>query len=127
MKPVMDKQTATNEIEGWIEWAEGVRSAEIVDTLLPAVMRGRVSLDENDDTFTIRLRSPVKLETGEVVESVQIREPTAAEMKKAGGRADHVDFLTRLISALSGQPLGVVERIKMKDLNVVASIVSFFG
>lgn len=127
MTPVMDKQTATNEIEGWIAWAEGVRSQEIIDTLLPAVMRGRVSLDENNDTFTVKLRSPVKLETGEEVASIAIREPTAAEMKTAGGRTEHLDFLTRLISALSGQPLGVVERIKMKDLNVIAGIVSFFG
>lgn len=127
MTPVMDKQTATNEIEGWIAWAEGVRSQEIIDTLLPAVMRGRVSLDENNGTFAVKLRSPVKLETGEEVASISIREPTAAEMKTAGGRTEHLDFLTRLISALSGQPLGVVERIKMKDLNVIAGIVSFFG
>jgi hypothetical protein len=125
MKTVIAEDQARAEIELWCEHFE-VELAELeIKALLPAVMRGRVVFDEDKDSFTITLKSPIELENGNLVRDITLREPTAGELQEANkNKADEMTLAIKLYSKLSGYPLGVIQRMKQKDLIVAGE---FFG
>ena len=127
MNTVISKDAALEEIENWADWFETEIDEDAVETLLPAVMRGRITFDQESEKFTIRLRSPITLENGEKVESVTMREPIGKELMYDKKRTDDMAFALRMYSKLSGQPLGVIERLKERDLVTLSGILGFFA
>jgi hypothetical protein len=111
------------------EWSEALGASLALDSrsrLVRAVVAGR--LDFDGERFTYGLLSPIALENGTTVGEIVISEPTTAQlrdMSKGGG--DAVTQSTRLLSAITGNPLGVVERIKMRDAQTLGAIMDFFG
>ena len=127
MKTVIADDVARKEIASWAEWAE-VELAELeVKQFLPAAMRGRITLNEETGVFTVRLRTPIKMENGETVDHLDLREPTATEMKRAAKAGGEFDTAIHILSIITGLPVGIIGRIGTKDLNVLAAIIGFFG
>jgi len=94
--------------------------------VLRAIMSGR--LDYSDAGFRLRLSAPVELDSGAKLDEVTIREPSGRELRETSrSNRDEMDTTLRLLAELSGQPLGVVERIKMRDLTVLGELLGFFG
>ncbi len=111
-------------VAGWAE-ALGVKP-ENPEALVRAVEAGR--LDWSGDSFLYLLAAPVKLENSTMLESITISEPTCAQLRDAAkGKAGDMDTAIRLISSLSSQPVGVIERIKQRDFTLLAELVGFFG
>jgi len=125
MKTVIAEDQARAEIDLWAEFFEVEPKELEIKALLPAVMRGRVIFDEVKETFTITLKSAIELENGQRITEISLREPTAGELQEANkNKADELTLAIRLYSKLSGHPLGVIQRLKQKDLIVVGE---FFG
>jgi len=125
MKTVIAEEQARAEIDLWAEFFEVELKELEIKALLPAVMRGRVVFDENKEEFEITLKSPIQLENDKSVNSIKLREPTAGELQEANkNKADELTLAIKLYSKLSEQPLGVIQRMKQKDLIVVGE---FFG
>ena len=125
MKTVIAEDQARAEIELWCEHFEVELTELEIKALLPTVRRGRVIFNDEKDSFTITLKSPIELENSQLVTELNLREPTAGELQDANkNKADELTLAIRLYSTLSGKPLGVIRRLKQKDLIVVGE---FFG
>lgn len=129
MKTVMAEEAARDEISLWADHFEVELSEVEIKSILPTVMRGRITFDESKESFTITLKSPINLENGQIVNAIEIREPTAAELQEANrNKADEMTLAIKLYSKLSGQPMGVIQRIKQKDFIAIGEVFgSFFA
>lgn len=127
MKPIIAEEVARAEIELWQEALETDLSETEIQAMLPVIMRGRVVFDEQKESFKITLRSPIQLENGNTVDFLEIREPTAEELEEANKVKDEMAMSMRLFSKLSGHPLGVVRRMKQRDMIAISSIFVFFA
>ncbi len=127
MKTVIAEEVAREEIALWCEALETDLSETEIQAMLPTVMRGRVLFSEEKEEFKITLRSPIHLENGTIVDFLEIREPTAEELENANKVNDAMSASMRLFAKLSGQPLGVVRRMKQRDMIALSSIFVFFA
>jgi len=127
METVIAEEQARKEISEWSEFFEAELSEEDIKTLLPSVMRGRIILDEDSEQFIISLRSPIKLQNGEKVTEVILREPMAGELQEAAKGKTDMDMAMNMYAKLSGQPLGVIQRLKQRDMIAFSGVFSFFG
>lgn len=94
--------------------------------VLKALIGGRLEWDPAEQRFTYELINPIKLENGERITKLSFNEPDAGQMKKAAQAHDPFDQMLRLVSYCSDQPVGYIERLKARDLNVSGSLVAFF-
>ncbi len=127
-KVVIAEEVAAAMLQGWREYFEVELPPETERRLLNAVMRGRLDFDEGSNTFTLKLRSPIELENGKTVAELMIKEPNSQQirgiMKKSDG---DIDMILKMLSVNTGEALGVIERLKMKDLITCGELFNFFG
>ena len=125
-EPKIAREVAEAEVR---RWAESVENPEgVTEALVRAVMGGRLTFDEQAEKFTVSLRHPVSMENGDTLKDLVIVQPTSGLYRDCtkGGR-DGVDATLRIVSGVSGQALGLVERVKKGDLMVVMDCLNFFG
>jgi hypothetical protein len=127
MKTIIAEEVAREEIALWQEALETELSEDEIQAMLPTIMRGRVIFDEQKESFKITLRSPIQLENGSSVDFLEIREPTAEELENANKVKDEMAMSMRLFQALSGHPIGVIRRMKQRDMIALSSIFVFFA
>ena len=126
MKPIIAEEQAREEILLWQEALETELTETEIQAMLPTVTRGRVIFDELKESFKITLRSPILLENGNSVDFLEIREPTAEELENANKVKDEMAMSMRLFATLSSHPLGVIRRMKQKDMIAISSVFVFF-
>lgn len=134
---VMSREAAIEEIQGWARALGEVYSAEEIETskTLAAVMNGRVVFDESSEAFAYSLIKPVELQNGTTIETIKIEEPTAEyllrrsmlKIDKGGTGEMEIDAESRFLCAATGQSVGVLQRIKSRDMNVIKELAHFFG
>ena len=127
MKADVCEEQARLEIAEWAEFFEAELSEDSVLSLLPSVMRGRVVLDEESEQFIISLRSPIKQKNGEVITEVTMREPEAGELQDAGKFKNDMDIALNMYSKLTGLALGIIQRLRQRDLIAISGVFDFFG
>ena len=137
MREVMSREVAVEEILGWARALGEVYTAEEVETskTLAAVMTGRVSFDEETESFEYKLIKPLALENGKTLESIKIEEPTAEyllrrstlKIEKNGSSEMELDTEARFLASSTGQPIGILQRVKSRDIGVIKELAHFFG
>ena len=137
MREVMSREVAVEEILGWARALGEVYTAEEVETskTLAAVMTGRVSFDEETESFEYKLIKPLALENGKTIESIKIEEPTAEyllrrstlKIEKNGSSEMELDTEARFLASSTGQPIGILQRVKSRDIGVIKELAHFFG
>lgn len=97
-------------------------------TILRGIMMGRLDFEPGDDVFTMQLVKPLELANGEEIKSIRLVEHSAEQLKEAfkPGRAE-LDATIHLISSITGQPIGVVSRMKSRDITLAGTVLSFFA
>jgi len=79
-----------------------------------------------DDTITITFARPIKI--GEVeYTDITLTEPTAGQLVKSSKAGNNLEQLVSLINLNAAVPLGVVERMKQRDLNACDRFFGRFG
>ncbi len=126
-KDVIARDAAEEEVQGWCELFRITLDLSERERIVTALMAGRIAFDEKNESFTVRLRKPIHLDNGETVESLKIEEADARQIKEANKVKDDFEKSLRLLSSISGQPLGVLDRIKQKDLLLIGDMFNFFG
>ncbi len=122
------REVAEQEVKNWCEQLECVLDDGIGERLTLAVMAGRLSLDADSEVFTLKLRTPLTLENGEVLSELKIAGPTFRQQQQATkGTEDANVISSRMLSAVAGQPSGILDRLQMKDINTAVTLVGFFG
>lgn len=99
---------------------------ELAEVVLRALRAGRLEWDAADQTFMLSLLNPIKLDNGQTITELTVTEPTAAQMKKAQSIADQFEQSLKLVASCTDQPIGYIERLKVRDLNLLGGLVSFF-
>ena len=125
-EPKIAREVAEAEVR---RWAEAVENPEgVTESLVRAVIGGRLTFDEQAEKFTVSLKYPVSMENGDTLKELTIVQPTSGLYRDCtkGGR-DGVDATLRIVSGVSGRALGLVERVKKGDLMVVMDCLNFFG
>jgi hypothetical protein len=121
------REVVTEMIEAGEGYYRTTLAEEDREILITAGEDGRFDIESG--TITIGLLAPIKLENGSTIESLTLEEPDADQLAKAQGRKDDndLDAMLRVIAGMSGQALGVVRRLKMRDLKVIGAAANFFG
>ena len=125
-EPKIAREVAEAEVR---RWAEAVENPEgVTESLVRAVMGGRLTFDDQAEKFTVSLRHPVSMENGDTLKDLMIVQPTSALYRDCTkGNREGIDATLRLISGVSGRALGLVERVKKADLVVLMDCLNFFG
>lgn len=101
--------------------------AENRERILSLIEKDRLMFDEEREEFTLRLRKPIELENGKTIEELIIKDPTAEQLQKADKNDGGFALTLRTIGFVSGQPIGVINRMKSRDLTAASAVLSFFG
>ncbi len=126
-KEVICIEVAEAEVQKWAELFDAVLDPDTSAKLTRVVQSGRLSLDEGTSTFTLKLRTPIQLENGKAVGELSIREPTAAEVRGVSRDGEEVGQVIRILSVVTGQPLGVIGQLKLKELTICGELFNFFA
>lgn len=103
------------------------------EAIMPAVLQGRLSLD--GETIVYKLARPT-----EEISELKFSEPTASQTERSGkgvkaiktDKGTEIDvgeaskMITNLTSAITGQPIGFLAKLKRRDVKVIEALVSFF-
>lgn len=124
MKEVIEREIAEELAQSWADELDS--SVTVSEKVIKAVMRGR--LDFQKGSFNYILLTPVELQNGETLTAVEIAEPTVEQLRESSKhKGDEMETTIRIISALTDKPIGVIGRIKMRDITLIGELLGFFG
>ena len=99
---------------------------ESENAVIRGFMAGLVEFNETNEKFTVYLRKPITLENGEVIDKLSIQEPTADQVRMAGRTQDPFGQAVDILGYVSGWPVGILNRLKMRDISLAGSVLAFF-
>ncbi len=127
-EPVVARDVAEKEIESWCEQLECVLEDLVKEKLVMAVMAGRVAFDSESETFTVRLRTPLTLKNGDILGELKIEGFTFLQQQEATkGTEDPSEVSSRMLSMVTGQSSGVLDRLQSKDITTAVAFMGFFA
>jgi hypothetical protein len=128
MKQVIDKETAQGFLNDWMEsLGYNLDEGDEKEKILSAIQEGRLDFDADKEEFSYTLRKPIVLENGQTVAQVKIYEPEALAVQTAGKLKNEMEMTIRLLSSITGQPLGVINRLKLRDMTLMGHLIGFFS
>lgn len=126
---VMDKEFAEQELKRIIAYFGNEEiSLDTRQKLLSGLQSGKVMFDESKSAVSVNLSKPIQLETGGEIKSLVFEEPTVDDLKVLDkyGDKEKMGKTIHLISRMTGQPMGVVGRIRSRDLQLIGAITELF-
>ena len=128
MSEIVCRESAESEVQLWAEHFGVTLDLPDRERIVRAVMDGRLSFDDVAETFIYRLRKPVTLENGDTLSELRINEPSTGKIRDANKiTKDEFEVSVRLLSYVTGHPLGIIDRICMRDLTTTGTLFGFFG
>jgi hypothetical protein len=132
MAQVIEKEAAELELARIVEFFEVEPEGDDWEAnkarLIQVIGKGRIIMDEDKSAVILQLVAPLELENGETVRELAFREPTAGGLKKLDRFKDNEKMAKTiaLASDITGQPVGVIDRMGSRDLSTMGAIVSLF-
>lgn len=132
MKQVIADEAAALELERIIEFyevdPEGKEWEDSKKRLLSAITKGRIILDEERGVIIMTLVSPIKLQNGEPVTSLEFSEPTAGDLRVLDKykESESMAKTIHLASKITGKPIAVIEKMIGRDLSTMGAITALF-
>lgn len=138
-EPVIAREVAEQEYQRMVECFGVEVDSESKETIIKAVMRGLIVLDEEKEELSYKLQRPVC--AGETLSVITMHELTAAELEYvnrgftvSGSSTKYsVDVsaaytkIIRTIVKMSGCNLASAQRIKKRDLVILQALSDFFA
>ena len=66
------REAAEEEVQGWCELFEITIDLGTREKIVRALMAGRIMYDGKEESFTVHLRKPIQLESGDVIETLKL-------------------------------------------------------
>ena len=129
---VIGKDAAQAELDSIVQFfevdPEGQEWQDAKARLLQAIGKGRIILDEAKQSIVLTLACPIRLENGQEIAELSFHEPTAGDLRTLDKyKAEEKMAKTiHLASKMTGQPIGVVERMGARDLQTMGAVASLF-
>jgi hypothetical protein len=139
MSEVIAREVALAEIVRWAEHFDRAPDAGEHDTLLRAVMAGRLSFNAEREEFCYSLLKPVELENKDTLTTLTVAEPTAGQFAAAfrvikvrqdgASAVGELDLIgtVKQVASCTGKPYTVIERVRKRDFDTLQAVISFFG
>jgi hypothetical protein len=130
----IEREAAEQELQRILDFFEyqidpdNTDRAQTLERLVTAIERGRIILDEESGSITMSLVRPIQMENGQVLAELTFREPTANDLRVLD-KYKETEAMARTIhltSKMSGQPIGVIERLGARDLSVLGAVTAVF-
>jgi hypothetical protein len=125
----IEKKAAEQELNKMLKfWRIENIDPSFKNKLISGIMDGRITLNEETETMIIELIKPVQLENGSAIDRLEIKEPDVRQMENLDkmDRSKEFEMTAFMISLMTGQPVGVIERLKSRDFSTVGALVGFF-
>ena len=127
-EPKVAREIAEKEIDSWCEQLECALDDGVRERLIMVVMSGRVTFDSESEVFNLKLWKPLTLENGEILGELEIKGFTYQQQQKAmKGIDDSGEISARMLSMVTGQPAGILDRLQAKDATTALAFMNFFG
>ncbi|MFW5776809.1 MAG: phage tail assembly protein [Spirochaetota bacterium] len=123
----MDREQAEVELAAMESTFDVTLSGDTRERVLKSIERDLLTFDEESEKFTLILRRPVELDNGKTVDALVIREPNTEQMQKADTGQGEFAMTVRVLGFVTGQPIGVIHRLRSRDLTAASSVLAFFG
>lgn len=127
---IMTADVAEQAIRGWAEYFEN-DEMHADPKLIKAVQKGRLEFDEESEKFKLKLRKAYALENGETLNRLTFSEPDGrmvrTSAKGSNMEKDQAEVSFKMVAAITGLPLGVLDRLSKRDLEDTMLVASFFG
>jgi hypothetical protein len=129
---VIEREAAESELQHIVDYFEVDPDGQDWEgskaRLLAAIMKGRIILDEDKPAVTMTLAAPIRLDNGQTVAELSYSEPTAGDMRSLDRFKDGEKMAKTiaLASRMTGQPVGIIERMGARDLQTMGAIASLF-
>ena len=96
--------------------------------LLHVIGGGRLTLDKEAGVIRLSLVKPLALENGKTLAELELHEPTSDDMRVMDkyGEQEKVASTLHLASKMTGQPLGLINRLVSRDVSSLGAIASLF-
>ena len=126
MKQVIATEVAEATLTEWEEIFDVRVDPAMRKKLLRSIEAGELEFDEETAIFTLQLKVPVEQANGKTIDLLTISEPTTEDLL-ISDKLGPMELAARLLSKLSGQPLGVINKVRARDLTAASAVLSFFG
>ena len=132
MENVLAPEVAEEEIKRIVQAfevdPEGKEWEDSKARLKQAIMKGRITLDDDSMTITQKLATPIRLKNGDDVHELTYHEPTAGDLKVFDKYKDGEKMAKtiHLASKMTGQPIAILEDMGSRDMSTMGSIASLF-
>jgi hypothetical protein len=126
----MDAEKVREAIKQRTKWEQNFDvelEPEICNVIERGLRRGGIQFDAEKEAFTVTLQKPIYLDGGKRIETLRISEPSAKQLSSSGKSHDEYDQTLRLLSSITSQPLGVLEKLKSRDMALAGALFSFFA
>lgn len=133
-KEKMNRQDAEDKIREWADWLEVDTELEhfqdVIDEILLAVKKERLTFDKDEDIFKYKLIKPIlKQDDSGSIEIVDIHETSFNDNRviQRFKKSESIDQATALLAKAIGIEPGFVSRLKQRDISTInAVILGFF-
>lgn len=128
----IEREPAEQELQRILDFfdlsPEGTDWESQKEKLISAIMKGRISLDEEKANIKLTLVCPLELQNGSTISEFVFKEPTAGDLKVMDRykEGQNMAKTIALASTITSQPIGIIDRLVVRDLQTVAGIVSLF-
>jgi hypothetical protein len=121
------EREALAEVERWKERLES--DAQPSAAFVRAVAQGRLTFNEEEESFSYMLRKPLQLKNGSGLSVVKMREANGGQLRTAskGRKDDDLGVALHLMSLTNSIPLNVVEDLGAKDILIIGEGMGFFS
>ena len=126
-KTVISAEAAEKELSGIEEIFDVTLDPDSREKVLKVIMAGRLVFNEGAESFRYILRKRLELLNGDSIQELALRQPVVSELMAASQKKGDFSQAISLISAVTGQPFGIIERLGQKDFLICSALLSFFG
>ena len=130
-KKVLGREVAEkefDEIAEYWDWIGDTPESDLVrERLVRVLMAGSLVFNKDEETFTYTFRKPIMCENDKTISEITLRELTAGDTRFDASKMTDTDATIRMISASSGLPVGVVDRLGIRDIGIIGALIGFFS
>jgi hypothetical protein len=128
LAPEVAEKELQSIIEFWEVNPEGAGWEASRARLLHVIGAGRLTLDKEIGVIRLTLVKSIELENSQTLAALELHEPTSDDMRVMDkySEKEKVGATLHLASKMTGQPLGVINRMVSRDVSSLGAIASLF-
>lgn len=132
-KDVLSREVAEKEFQDIVDFWDLIPAKDSADSelsnekIIRAIMQGRLTLNKEEKTFKYTLTAPIFCENDKTISHITLKEVGAASLPDDLDKLSSIRAAIKVLSHAAELPVGVLERLNNRDINILALLLSFFS